>query len=124
MAVEDRQQQIQRQNIQACPVVHSLDIVGETWRLNVIHALQEGEKRFNELKRATHARSRTLSQTLETLMENGLVNRRMEEDAPVAVYYSLTEKGRALAPVFDELENWADEWLEDDWDTRPRERSV
>ena len=124
MAAEDRQAQIQQQNIQACPIVHSLDIFGETWRLHVIHALQEGEKRFNELKRATHARSRTLSQTLETLVEHGLVDRRMEEDSPVAVYYSLSEKGRALAPVFDELEQWADEWLEEEWDTRNRELNL
>lgn len=121
MAIEDRQQRVEQSNLTACPTVESIDIIGETWRLNVLNALrekQEGELRFNELKRETNARSRTLSQTLETLMEHGLVERRMEEAAPVAVYYSLTEKGRALEPVFDELERWADEWLETDWGPR------
>jgi DNA-binding HxlR family transcriptional regulator len=41
----------------------------------------------------------------------GFVDRRLEEDAPVATYYSLTEKGESLCPVFDEIEAWADEWL-------------
>lgn len=118
MAIEDRRQRVERSNRTACPTVESVDIIGETWRLNVLNALQEtqgGELRFNELKRATNARSRTLSQTLEPLLEHGLVERRMEEASPVAVYYSLTEKGRALEPVFDALERWADEWLESEW---------
>jgi DNA-binding HxlR family transcriptional regulator len=39
------------------------------------------------------------------------VERRLEEDAPVATYYRLTDKGRSLCPVFEEIEDWADEWL-------------
>jgi DNA-binding HxlR family transcriptional regulator len=41
----------------------------------------------------------------------GFVNRRLEEDAPVATYYSLTAKGASLCPVFDAIGSWADEWL-------------
>lgn len=111
---ESRQNEVRSHNAAACPVIQAIDQVGTPWRLNVIFALQEGELRFNELKRETNARSRTLSQTLETLGDNGLVERRMEEASPVAVYYSLTEKAQALQPVFDEFEQWADEWLDSD----------
>jgi DNA-binding HxlR family transcriptional regulator len=48
---------------------------------------------------------------LDDLQETGYVNRRLEEDAPVATYYSLTPKGRSLRPVFDAIEAWAAEWL-------------
>ena len=99
-------------NLAACPTVESMDVIGTQWRLNVLHDLQEGEKRFNDLKESTGASSRTLSQTLDALEEYGLVERRSEEAAPIAVYYKLTEKGRALDSVFDELEAWAEEWLE------------
>ena len=95
-----------------CPVVESMEQIGSKWRLLVLHDLQDGEKRFNELKRSTDANSRTLSRVLDDLQETGFVNRRLEEDAPVATYYSLTEKGRSLCPVFDEIEEWADSWLE------------
>lgn len=115
MASEKRETQVQESNPDACPVVESLDVVGEDWRLKVIHALQGDEKRFNELKRETNARSRTLSQTLEALTDAGVVARRSEEADPIAVYYSLTEKGRDLQPVFDELEAWADEWVDATW---------
>jgi DNA-binding HxlR family transcriptional regulator len=94
-----------------CPVVESMEQIGSKWRLVVLHDLQEGEKRFNELKRSTDASSRTLSRVLDDLQGSGLVHRRLEEDAPVATYYSLSEKGRALCPVFDEIEQWANAWL-------------
>ena len=94
-----------------CPVVDSLEQIGSKWRLVVLHDLSEGEKRFNELKRSTEASSRTLSRVLDDLQESGLVHRRLEEDAPVATYYSLTDKGASLCPVFDEIERWADDWL-------------
>lgn len=115
MAARDRQRAIERQNLESCPIVESVDIVGETWRLNVLAALQDEEMRFNELKRVTNARSGTLSQMLEALQEHDLVERRTEAAAPIAVYYSLTEKGEALEHLFDDIEAWADEWLDASW---------
>jgi len=46
------------------------------------------------------------------LIEAGLVERRSEEAAPIAVYYRLSEKGKALQPVFDELDAEACEWVD------------
>lgn len=104
-------QELQVESDGPCAVVDSIGQIGSQWRLVVLHDLQDGEKRFNELKRSTDASSRTLSRVLDDLQEMGFVNRRLEEDAPVATYYSLTEKGRSLCPVFDEIERWAEEWL-------------
>jgi DNA-binding HxlR family transcriptional regulator len=95
-----------------CAVIKSLEQIGSQWRLVVLHDLQEGEKRFNELKESTDASSRTLSRVLDDLQETGFVDRRMEEAAPVATYYSLTAKGQSLCPVFDAVEAWAEEWVE------------
>ncbi|KOX92738.1 winged helix-turn-helix transcriptional regulator [Haloarcula rubripromontorii] len=94
-----------------CAVIESLEQIGSRWRLIVLHELQKGEQRFNELKRATDASSRTLSRVLDDLQEMDFVDRRLEEDAPVATYYRLTPKGESLCPVFDEIEDWAEEWL-------------
>lgn len=89
-----------------------MEQIGSKWRLLVLHDLQDGEKRFNELKRSTDANSRTLSRVLDDLQATGFVERRLEEDAPVATYYSLTEKGRSLCPVFEEIKAWANNWIE------------
>jgi DNA-binding HxlR family transcriptional regulator len=99
-----------------CPVIDAVGQIGSQWRLVVLHDLREGEKRFNELKRSTDANARTLSRVLDDLRETGFVDRRLEEDAPVATYYSLTAKGESLCPVFEEIEAWAAEWLEVDAD--------
>jgi DNA-binding HxlR family transcriptional regulator len=96
----------------ACPVVESIQQIGSEWRLVVLHDLHDGEKRFNELKRSTDASSRTLSRVLDDLADLDLVERRVESDAPIATYYSLTAKGGALCPVFDEIEAWANEHVE------------
>ena len=101
----------EEKNADACDVVESLEQIGSQWRLVVLYHLQEDEKRFNELKRSTGANSRTLSRVLDDLNDLGFVTRRLEEDAPVATYYSLTEKGESLCPVFEEIEDWAAEWL-------------
>ncbi|OYR43370.1 MULTISPECIES: helix-turn-helix domain-containing protein [unclassified Halorubrum] len=94
-----------------CPVVDSLEQIGSRWRLVVLHELLNGESRFNELKRETDANARTLSRVLDDLQETGFVDRRLEEESPVATYYSLTPKGESLAPVFEEIDDWAHEWL-------------
>ncbi|KOX96985.1 winged helix-turn-helix transcriptional regulator [Halorubrum tropicale] len=94
-----------------CPVIDSIEQIGSQWRLVVLHELLNGEARFNELKRETDANARTLSRVLDDLQETGFVDRRIEEDSPVATYYSLTDKGESLAPVFEEIDDWAHEWL-------------
>lgn len=95
-----------------CSIIESFEIIGSKWRLIVLNDLQGDEKRFNELKRSTDASSRTLSRVLKELEESGLVSKRTEEDSPVATYYSLTEKGYGLFPVFEQIEEWAEDWLE------------
>ncbi len=110
--IEDAGAATESQADDVCPVVDAVEQIGSQWRLVVLHDLTEGEKRFNELKRSTEANARTLSRVLDDLQESGFVERRLEEDAPVATYYSLTGKGESLAPVFDEIESWANEWME------------
>ncbi len=95
-----------------CSVIESFDMIGSKWKLIIINDLQNGEKRFNELKRSTEASSRTLSRVLQDLNEDNIVEKRIEDGNPVASYYSLTDKGLALFPVFEEINDWAEEWLE------------
>jgi DNA-binding HxlR family transcriptional regulator len=104
-------EKIKEKNSGACPVVKAVEEIGSKWRLNVLHDLQEGEKRFNEIKESTGASSSTLSRVLDDLEELRLVERRVEE-RPIASYYRLTEKGEALNPALDELGDWSEDWLE------------
>ncbi|AHF99256.1 HxlR family transcriptional regulator [Halostagnicola larsenii XH-48] len=112
MSPAQTQRSAEDANADACPVIQSLEQIGSQWRLAVLHDLLEGERRFNELKRSTGANARTLSRVLDDLGEKGFVDRRIEEDAPIATYYSLTEKGESLEPVFEEIDCWASSWLD------------
>lgn len=97
-----------------CPVLRTLEEIGSRWKMTVIHVLREGELRFNELKRATGANSQTLSRVLDDLEADGYVDRRVEEESPVAVYYALTPKGSELLTAFDEIHEWGEKWVVDD----------
>jgi DNA-binding HxlR family transcriptional regulator len=110
-STQSRSDTAEEKNADACPVVEAIEQIGSRWRLVVLHDLHGTEKRFNELERSTGASSRTLSRVLDDLEETNLVNRRVE-DKPIATYYSLTDKSRELCSVFEELEAWADEWVE------------
>ena len=92
-------------------MIESFEAIGSKWRLIILNDLQNGEKRFNELKRSTEASSRTLSRVLQELIDEGFVQKRVEDGSPVASYYSLTEKGESLFPVFEKIEEWAEKWL-------------
>jgi DNA-binding HxlR family transcriptional regulator len=91
-------------------VLEAIDQIGSEWRLRVLAALHEDEKRFNELKRETGASSSTLSRVLDHLEEEDLIARRVE-DRPIATYYSPTPKGKALCPVWEAMANWSGEWV-------------
>lgn len=95
-----------------CPLIVPIKKVGSQWRLTILSELLDGEKRFNELKRSTEASSRTLSRVLDHLIEEDLVVKRIEEDSPIATYYSLTEKGSSLESVFKEIRQWGEEWID------------
>lgn len=103
---------VETANQEACPTVEAIEQIGSKWRLLVLYDLRDEEKRFNEIKRSTQANSRTLSRVLDDLAEASLVDRRVEEQ-PIASYYSLTPKGRALCPVLSDLDTWAQEWIDD-----------
>lgn len=92
------------------PIIDSLKQIGPQWHPVALHDLQDGERQFNKLKRSASASSRTSSRVLDDLREHDFANRRTEGSAPVAMYYSLTDRGASLCPVFDEMQEWVIEW--------------
>jgi DNA-binding HxlR family transcriptional regulator len=107
----DHESDVEQQNADVCTVVGAVEEMGSKWKLIVLSDLRDGEKRFNELKRSTGASSYTLSRVLDDLEAEGFVDNHKEFEAPVASYYALTEKGEALCPVFEALDEWGDDWL-------------
>jgi DNA-binding HxlR family transcriptional regulator len=95
-----------------CPVCRTAEIVCGKWTLLVIRDLAEGRSRFCELERSLHGISpRTLSLRLRALEEEGVVERQTFPEVPPRVEYALTEKGRALVPLIEDMRRYGREWL-------------
>src|SRR6476660_9287766 len=95
-----------------CPVCRTADVICGKWTLLVIRDLSEGRSRFCELERSLRGISpRTLSLRLRALEEEGIVERTTFAEVPPRVEYALTEKGRALLPIIDDMRAYGEDWL-------------
>jgi DNA-binding HxlR family transcriptional regulator len=95
-----------------CPVCLTADIVCAKWTLLLIRDLAEGHSRFCELERSlTGISPRTLSLRLRALEEEGIVERHTFGEVPPRVEYALTEKGRALLPIIEDMRAYGQRWL-------------
>jgi DNA-binding HxlR family transcriptional regulator len=95
-----------------CPVGCCAEIISGKWTLLVIRDLTEGSCRFCELERSLEGISpRTLSLRLRALEEHGILERRTYPEVPPRVEYALTDKGRALVPLIEDMRTYGRRWL-------------
>jgi DNA-binding HxlR family transcriptional regulator len=91
-----------------CPVRDVLERVGDTWSLLIVVRLGVAPVRFRELLRQVGSISqRMLTVTLRALERDGLVLRRVIDESPPGVEYSLSELGVTLLPAIQQLADWA-----------------
>ena len=82
------------------------------WTLLLVRELADGHSRFCELERSLAGISpRTLSLRLRALEEQAIVERHTFPEVPPRVEYALTEKGRALLPLIDDMRAYGESWL-------------
>lgn len=90
-----------------CPMAAALNVVAGKWKPMILHMLGEGTLRFGELKRnIPPASQKVLTDQLRELEMDGVVSRTVYAEIPPKVEYSLTEKGRSLKPILDQLLSW------------------
>ncbi len=98
-----------------CPVYATADLISGKWTILVLRDLAESRCRFCELERSlTGISPRTLSLRLRALEEQGIVRRESYSEVPPRVEYSLTDKGRALVPLIEDMRAYGREWLTDE----------
>lgn len=103
-----------RRSEHICPrYQHAIEILGKRWTGLILKVLMNGPLRFNELAEKLDVVSdRILSERLKELEAELVVERRVFPESPVRVEYRLTDKGQALAPVVDAIEQWGERWVE------------
>ena len=87
---------------------YTLSLISGKYKPIILYCLMEYEPvRFNEMQRYLgRIADKTLSQTMKELEKDGLVHREMYPEIPPKVEYSLTERGRSLMRVLDQLCEW------------------
>lgn len=99
--------------VKDCPVARTLELLSGRWTPRVIFELEKYRSaRFGELKRDIDGITNTmLSSTLKKLEQEGIIQRKVFDEIPVRVEYSLTEKGEAMLPIFYEMSVWGGKYL-------------
>lgn len=93
-----------------CPGRVVLDHLTSRWGLLLLVALRAGPMRYNELRTLVEGISeKMLSQTLRTLVRDGLLIRDVQPTAPPSVSYTLTPLGNDAAESLEQLLKWVRE---------------
>ncbi len=91
-----------------CNVELTLDIIGGKWKPLIIHHIGNSSPiRYGELKRKIpNINERVLSRQLRDLEKDKLIRRKVYDEVPQRVEYSVTKVGASLTPILNALGIW------------------
>lgn len=96
-----------------CPVEAALEALGGKWKGLILYHINTETRRFNEIKRLIPGiTQRMLTKQLRELEADQIIRRKIYQEVPPKVEYSLTEFGLTLTPVLMALEQWGSEYIE------------
>ena len=99
------------QNNYNCALELTMDLIGGKWKLIILWHLLDGSKRFNQLDKLIPAiTQKMLTTQLRELEGKGLVNRKVYPQVPPKVEYSLSERGRSLEKILNDLCPWSKDY--------------
>ncbi len=89
-----------------CPIARSLERVGEWWSILILRDAFQGLTRFDEFQKSLGIAPNMLTRRLNTLVDSGLLERRLYSERPPRHEYVLTPRGRDFRPVILALIAW------------------
>ena len=97
-----------------CPRFETaFSFLGKRWNGLIIQTLMSGPKRFKDISGLIPSMSdKMLSERMKDLEAEGILVRHVYPETPVRIEYELTDKGRALKPVMQQIQSWAESWVE------------
>ncbi len=97
-----------------CSVAVTLDIFNDRWKLAIIWHLLDSDKRFKDLHEIINEiTQKTLTVKLKELEEKNIINREVFAEVPPKVVYSLTQAGKNLKPVLEEMHKWGINYVQE-----------
>jgi DNA-binding HxlR family transcriptional regulator len=101
-------------DLELCDRFHrAIELIGRRWTGAIVFVLLRSRCRYATLRSSIpDITDRMLSERLQELEQEGIVERTVIPETPVRVEYALTKKGRALGSAVDAMAAWADRWVE------------
>jgi DNA-binding HxlR family transcriptional regulator len=96
---------------QNCSIARALEIVGERWTLLIVRDCFLGLRRFEEFQQSLGVARNVLTDRLNRLVAEGILERVRYSERPQRYEYRLTAKGRDLQIALAGLRQWGDEYL-------------
>ena len=97
-----------------CEIEVTLELISGKWKSLILWNLGNHEViRFNEFRRITpEITQKMLTQQLRSLEADGLINRKVYNQVPPMVEYSLTEEGKKLMPILEQMDEWGKKYVD------------
>lgn len=92
-------------NIKCCPIDHTFSLIGKRFTVHILRDMMMFDKtRFNQMLDSIEgANPKTLSIRLKEMEQTGLILRSVYDETPIRVEYQLTEKGKQLRPILEQM---------------------
>jgi DNA-binding HxlR family transcriptional regulator len=103
---------------QNCSIARTLEVLGDRWTMLVMRDAFLRVRRFEDFQRELGIARNVLTDRLNRLVEEGILERVRYQDRPARFEYRLTEKGIDLWPVMMTMMQWGDRYYAPDG--RPR----
>ncbi len=90
----------------SCPAEGLLKTLSGKWKPQIFKSALNGPVRFNKLLREIEGSNKqSIAAALKELEENEILLKVIVKEKPLHIEYHLTEKGKALVPIFHQLES-------------------
>lgn len=97
-----------------CSIARTFDVIGDPWTALVLRDLHLGLNRFEQLVADLGVSRKVLTQRLNAMIDDDLVQRVAYQDNPPRHDYLLTQRGEGLVPIVLAALAWGDRWLAGD----------
>ncbi len=111
---------VYREKEYKCGIDVTLAVVGGKWKASILWHLAQETMRFSDLQRLfVDTTRKMLTQQLRELEADGLVHRKVYAQVPPKVEYSLTDRGRSIFPILEQMCQWGRDYVAGEGDGQP-----
>ena len=100
-----------KEELPACPVATTVQMIGSKWKLLIMRNLLQRPWRFNELKKDLEGISqKVLTDSLRSMKADGIITRTVYPEVPPRVEYALSDLGESMRPIMDAMAAWGTDY--------------